>query len=37
MNDATREELADKLAAQLGGANVEFVTRARRRSRSAFE
>jgi diaminopimelate epimerase len=26
MNDAAREELAEKLAAQLGGANVEFVT-----------
>jgi diaminopimelate epimerase len=26
MNNAAREELAEKLAAQLGGANVEFVT-----------
>jgi diaminopimelate epimerase len=26
MSDAAREELAEKLAAQLGGANVEFVT-----------
>ncbi len=26
MNDTAREELAEKLAAQLGGANVEFVT-----------
>jgi diaminopimelate epimerase len=26
MSDAAREELAEKLAAQLGGANVEFAT-----------